>query len=612
MYCIKKITDSIAWIGGEDRRLALFESVYPIPNGVSYNSYFADDEQTLVMDTVDQSVSAQFFENLEYVLHGRKLDYLVVNHMEPDHAATVEELVRRYPDCRIVCNAMIQGMLKNYFNADMHCHIVKEGDVLTTGKHQFTFIMAPMVHWPEVMMSYESTQKILFSADAFGTFGAMNGYTFADQVSSECDSIDEARRYYTNIVGKYGSQVKAVLKKAAGIEIKMICPLHGFIRRTGISDLIDKYLHWANYRPEENGVLLGYASVYGHTENAVNILAGKLVELGIKVKVYDVSHTHPSYVLSDAFRFSHLVLAAPTYNAGIFISMENLIHDLVNHNLQNRRIALIENGSWAPTSAGLMKKELEKLKGTEFIGEKLTIRSALKENQLSQIDALANAIAASMPENSETAAEPETVDANALFKLSYGLFLLTAADGNFHNGCIINTAQQITSTPKRISITVNKSNYTHDMIAKTGVFNLSVLTTDAPFALFEQFGFLSGRDTRKFSANTYEIRTSKNGLVFLNQHANAFISAHVVEMHDCGTHTLFIADVTEAQVLANTPSLTYTYYFDHIKPKPQPTEEAKPGWVCKICGYVYEGEDLPNDYICPLCKHGKDDFEKVK
>lgn len=614
MYCIKKITDSISWIGGEDRRLALFESVYPIPRGVSYNSYFIDDEETLVMDTVDQSVAAQYFENLEYVLAGRKLDYLVVNHMEPDHAATVGEVARRYPECRIVCNAKIEAMLKNYFGLDTaaRCQIVKEGDVLSTGKMQFTFVMAPMVHWPEVMMSYEITHKILFSADAFGTFGAMDGYTFADEVNFERDYMDEARRYYTNIVGKYGTQVKAVLKKASTIEIDMICPLHGFVWRSNIGDFIDKYLHWASYQPEENGVLLGYASVYGHTENAVNILAGKLVERGVKVKVYDVSHTHPSYVLADAFRFSHLVLAAPTYNAGIFISMENLVNDLVNHNLQNRRVALIENGSWAPTSAGLMKNALAKLKGTEFIGEHLSIRSSLKESQLEQLDQLADAIAQSMPQAAQSDAQPETVDPNALFKLSYGLFLLTAEDGGRHNGCIINTAQQLTDTPRRISIAVNKANYTHDIIAKTGVFNLSVLSTDAPFAIFEQFGFHSGRDTDKFDGNRFEIRTGENGLVYLNEHANAFISARVIEARDCGTHTLFIADVTEAQVLSGAPSLTYAYYFEHIKPKPQPRETEKPGWVCKICGYVYEGEELPADFICPLCKHGVDDFEKLK
>ena len=622
MYCVRKVTDHITWIGGEDRRLALFESVYPIPDGVSYNSYFIDDEKTLVMDTVDRAVSVQFFENLEYMLAGRKLDYLVVNHMEPDHAATVGDLVRRYPDTTIVCNSKIEVMLRQYFNFETEgrVQIVKEGDVLSTGEMQFTFVMAPMVHWPEVMVTYEITTKTLFSADAFGTFGALNGRIFADQVDFERDYMDEARRYYTNIVGKYGTQVKAILKKASTIEIEMICPLHGFVWRRNLGDFIEKYLYWANYRPEENGVLLAYASVYGGTENAAQILATKLVERGVKVRVCDVSVTHPSYIVSEAFRYSHLVLASTTYNAGIFINMENLVHDLANHNLQNRTVALIENGSWAPTSAGLMRKVLSSLKGTEFIETPVTIRSALKENQIADLEALADAIVESMglenaaPAAAVAAAAPAAnalVDQNALFKLSYGLFVLSAEADGKHNGCIINTAVQLTDTPKRITIAVNKANFTHDMILKTRKFNVSVLSTSAPFALFKQFGFQSGRDTEKFDGK-YEIRVSENGLVYLSQYANAVISGKVVDALDYGTHTLFVADVTEAKVLSKEPSVTYSYYFEHIKPKPQPKEDSKPGWVCKICGYVYEGEDLPADFICPLCKHGAEDFEKLK
>ena len=622
MYCVRKVSDRITWIGGEDRRLALFENVYPIPTGVSYNSYFIDDEKTLVMDTVDRAVSGQFFENLEYMLGDRKLDYLVVNHMEPDHAATVGDLVRRYPDTTIVCNSKIEVMLRQYFNFETEgrVQIVKEGDVLSTGEMQFTFVMAPMVHWPEVMVTYEITTKTLFSADAFGTFGALNGRIFADQVDFERDYMDEARRYYTNIVGKYGTQVKAILKKASTIEIEMICPLHGFVWRRNLGDFIEKYLYWANYRPEENGVLLAYASVYGGTENAAQILATKLVERGVKVRVCDVSVTHPSYIVSEAFRYSHLVLASTTYNAGIFINMENLVHDLANHNLQNRTVALIENGSWAPTSAGLMRKVLSSLKGTEFIETPVTIRSALKENQIADLEALADAIVESMglenaaPAAAVAAAAPAAnalVDQNALFKLSYGLFVLSAEADGKHNGCIINTAVQLTDTPKRITIAVNKANFTHDMILKTRKFNLSVLSTSAPFALFKQFGFQSGRDTEKFDGK-YEIRVSENGLVYLSQYANAVISGKVVDALDYGTHTLFVADVTEAKVLSKEPSVTYSYYFEHIKPKPQPKEDSKPGWVCKICGYVYEGEDLPADFICPLCKHGAEDFEKLK
>ncbi len=611
MYNTRKVTEKITWIGGEDRRLNLFENVYPLPNGVSYNSYFIDDEKTLVMDTVDRSVSSQFFENLEYMLGGRSLDYLVVNHMEPDHAATVEELVLRYPHVTIVCNQKLCDMLKNFFrfDVDSRVQIVDEGDVLSTGEMQFTFVMAPMVHWPEVMMTYEITGKILFSADAFGTFGALNGCIFADQVNFERDYMDEARRYYTNIVGKYGTQVKAILKKASTIEISMICPLHGFVWRRNLGDFIQKYLLWASYLPEETGVVLAYGSIYGGTENAAHVLATKLVERGVKVVMYDVSVTHPSYIISEAFRYSHLVLASATYNAGIFVNMENLVHDIANHNLQNRKIALIENGSWAPTSAGLMRKTLSGLKDTSFIGNPMTIMSTLKENQLSELEALADAIVASMPVHAPITTEKQ-VDQNALFTLSYGLFVVTAAEGDKHNGCIINTAMQLTDTPKRISITVNKANFTHDMILRTRKFNLSVLSQSVPFALFQQFGFKSGRDTEKFDGK-YEIRVSENGLVYLNQFANAFISGSVIQTIDCGTHTQFIADVTEARMLSAEPSVTYAYYFEHIKPKPQPAEDNKPGWVCKICGYVYEGENLPADYVCPLCKHGPEDFERI-
>ena len=430
----------------------------------------------------------------------------------------------------------------------------------------------------------------------------------------ERDYMDEARRYYTNIVGKYGTQVNAVLKKAAGIEIEMICPLHGFVWRKNLGDFIQKYVAWSHYLPEENGVLLVYASVYGDTENAAHILAGQLVERGVKVRMYDASVTHSSYLVAEAFRMSHLVLASTTYNAGIFISMENLVHDLVNHNLQNRKIALMENGSWAPTAAGLMRKELSALKGTEFIESTVTIRSALKEDQLSELDAMADAIADTLPKaEAPSAAAPAQIDQGAMFKLSYGLFVLTALDGNKHNGCIINTAVQLTDTPKRITVAVNKNNFTHDMIMKTRKFNVSILSTSVPFALFQQFGFQSGRDVDKFAGNKYEIRVSQNGLIYLNQYANAFISGAVVDALDYGTHTLFVADVTEAKVLSSEPSVTYSYYFEHIKPKPQPREEdAKPGWVCKICGYVYEGEDLPADFVCPLCKHGAEDFEKQK
>lgn len=618
MYNVRKVTEKITWIGGEDRRLALFESVYPIPNGVSYNSYFIDDEKTLVMDTVDKSVSGQFFENLEYVLNGRDLDYLVVNHMEPDHAATVEETVRRYPNAKIICNRKIETMLRQYFRfeTEERVQVVQEGDTLSTGAMTFTFVMAPMVHWPEVMMTYEITGKILFSADAFGTFGALNGCIFADQVDFERDYMDDARRYYTNIVGKYDKQVQTLLRKASGLDIAMICPLHGPIWRKDIAWFIDKYVHWSTYKPEENAVMIAYASIYGGTENAASILANYLADMGVRnIAMYDVSSTDSSYIVSEAFRCSHLVFASVTYNAGMFLKMETVINDIVAHNLQNRKIALIENGTWAPAAGELMNCCLSRLKNMEILNAPLLIKSAVKPSSDEQLKALACTIADSIGLTAPAACASEPVpeaevDPNAMFKLSYGLFVLSGRDGERDNGCIINTVMQVTDTPKRIAIAVNKANLTHDMVKKTGMFNISVLSQDAPFDLFKRFGFQSGRDADKF-AGLDGVARSANGLNYLTHATNALISGKVIATQDLGTHTLFVADVTEARILSSVPSVTYSYYFDHIKPKPQPALSEQKGWVCKICGYVYEGEVLPADFICPLCKHGVEDFERL-
>ena len=397
MYCTRKVLDDLIWVGADDRRLACFEGVYGVPDGVSYNSYVMLDEKTAIFDTVDKAVYQTYFENISHALDGRKPDYLVISHMEPDHTYTIEALLAHYPDIKLVCNSKIETMLKNFFRGvdfSGRLHIVKEGDVLELGRHRISFVMAPMVHWPEVMMSYDLTDKILFSADAFGTFGALNGRLFADEADFFAENLDEARRYYTNIVGKYGPQVQAVLKKAAALEISYVCPLHGFVWRRDFGRFLEKYLLWSSYTPEENSVLLAYASVYGHTENAANILAAKLVERGVKVRMYDTSVTPASYILSDAFRCGHLVFAATTYNAGIFVTMENLLHDIANHNLQNRRIAVMENGSWAPTSGKQMRDILGTLKNCEFIGENITIRSSLAEDQLPALDALADEIAA--------------------------------------------------------------------------------------------------------------------------------------------------------------------------------------------------------------------------
>jgi len=613
MHCVKQITSDMYWVGGSDRRLALFENVYPIPAGVSYNAYLVLDEQTVLFDTVDRAVSEVFFENIAHVLGGRKLDYVVVNHMEPDHAATLQELTLRYPDVRIVTSAKALQMIKNYFTFDTAgIRTVKEGDTLCTGRHTYAFVMAPMVHWPEVMVSYDTTDKILYSADAFGTFGALNGNLFADEVNFETEYLAEARRYYTNIVGKYGTQVQALLKKAAAIDIQMIAPLHGPVWRKHIDWFVEKYQKWSTYTPEDDGVMIAYASVYGHTENLANIIASKLADAGVRnVKMYDVSVTHPSYIVSEAFRVSHIVFASTTYNAGIFVNMENALHDIVAHNLQKRTIAVVENGSWAATSGGLMRELLGKLKNCTILEEGVSIKSALKPEQMDDVDALVNAIVSTLPKPEVIEHKPsEVVEPNAMFKLSYGLFILTARDGKKDNGCIINTAQQVTAQPNRISICVNKNNFTHDMILKTGEFNVNILSQDATFDIFKWYGFQSGRDTEKIQGE--KLPRARNGIVYIEGCTNSFISGKVVESHDYGTHTLFVADVIEARVFNNVPSVTYAYYFANIKPKPAAPAQKKVGWVCKICGYVYEGEDLPADFICPLCKHPASDFEKLK
>ena len=399
MYCTKKIYEDLYWVGGNDRRLALFENIYPISRGISYNSYVLLDEQTVLLDTVDRAINDLFFENLEHVLAGRTLDYVIVNHMEPDHCASLAELVLRYPEIKIVCNAKTLGIIRQFyrFDADSRALIVKEGDTLSTGKHTLTFVMAPMVHWPEVMVTYDTTDKTLFSADAFGTFGALNGNLFADEVNFETEWLDDARRYYTNIVGKYGPQVQALLKKAAGLEIRMICPLHGPIWRENIGWFLNKYQHWSSYTPEDQSVVIAAGSVYGNTMNAAEILAGMLADRGVKnIKLYDVSNTHPSVLVSEAFRCSHLVFAGSTYNNGIFTPMETVLLDLAAHNLQNRTVALIENGTWAPVSGKLMRELVEKMKKTQILEPSITLRSSLKEEQLSALEALADAIAQSL------------------------------------------------------------------------------------------------------------------------------------------------------------------------------------------------------------------------
>ncbi len=400
MKNIKKITDDLYYIGCSDRRIALFENVYPVDDGVSYNTYFLKDDKTVLFDTIDKHVAEQFFENLEYLLNGKTLDYLFLHHLEPDHGALIKEVIEKYPSVKIVANAKIKQMLFQFFefkkDIENNFHIVKEGDTIKTGKHEFTFYMAPMVHWPEVMVSYDKTDMILFSADAFGSFGALNGNIFDDEVNF-MEKIPEYRRYYSNIVGKYGTQVNMLLNKAKNLEIEMICPLHGLIIRKNIAKMFEKYILWSNYIPEEKSVLIVYASVYGGTQNAAEVLSYKLSDLGVKnMKIYDVSKTHRSFILSDAFKYSHIVIASTTYNNSIFVNMEHFISDIIKHNLQHRTYAIIENGSWACNCGASIKDRLSELKGSNFMESKLTIKSSIKNSQEAEVENLAKEIKQSL------------------------------------------------------------------------------------------------------------------------------------------------------------------------------------------------------------------------
>ncbi len=615
MYCTRKVNEDITWVGGNDRRLAMFEGVYSIPDGVSYNSYLILDEQTILFDTVDKAVAKVFFENVAHILDGRKLDYVVVQHMEPDHSATLMDLLCRYTDTKIVCTKKTSEMICQFFDQDVldRAIIVKENDTLSTGKHEFQFVMAPMVHWPEVMFTYDRTDKVLFSADAFGTFNALNGALFADELDFYNTFVGGARRYYANIIGKYGPQVQSALKKVAnlekfaGVQIDMICPLHGPVHRKDFSAYVEKYQRWSTYEPEETGVMLAYASIYGNTENAAEILASRLRELGVKVEVFDVSVVPMSEIVAACFRYSHLVFAATTYNAGVFITMEELIHDLVLHNIQNRTLAFIENGSWAPVSGKLMRESLASLKDMIVLEETVSLRSSLKEEQLVEIDALANAIENTMvlPKNEDV--PTGELDKTALFAISYGLFVLTAKDGERDNGCIINTVIQATSTPLRVTFTVNKANMTHDMVLKTGIFNLSILTEQSKFDVYQRFGLKSGKDGDKF-ADYGAYARSVNGLTYVTEGVNALLSGKVISTLDCGTHTLFLADLTEARKLSGEASVTYDYYHKNIKPAPGANVTQKKGWLCTVCGYIHESDTLPADFICPVCKHGAEVF----
>ena len=595
-----EITNSIKYVGVNDHQVDLFEGQYKVPNGMSYNSYVIFDEKIAVMDTVDQHFTHEWLDNLQNALDGKTPDYLIVQHMEPDHSANIASFMKLYDKATIVSSDKAFVMMNNYFGTDFADRklVVKEGDTLSLGKHELHFVAAPMVHWPEVILTYDAYEKALFSADAFGKFGALD-------VNE--DWIDEARRYYIGIVGKYGAQVQALLKKAAGLDISMILPLHGPFLYKNLGYYIDLYKTWSSYDVEKDGVVICYTSVYGHTTTAVEKLAEKLRGCNApEVKVYDLARCDMSEAVADAFAYNKLILATTTYNADIYPFMKEFINHLTERNFQNRKIGIIENGSWAPLAAKVRKDMLAKQKNLTFIDPTVTIKSALNADNEDQLNQLAEAMCVDYVARDESKANKS--DMKALFSIGYGLYVVTSNDGKKDNGLIVNTVVQLTDNPFRVMVSINKDNYSHHVIRQTGIMNVNCLNIEAPFKVFEQYGFQSGRNVDKFK-NEKEILRSDNGLIFLPHYINAFFSLKVEDYKDLGTHGMFICSVTEARVINNVETMTYTYYQNNVKPKPE--AQGRKGFVCKVCGYVYEGDSLPDDFVCPLCKHGAADFEPL-
>ena len=593
------ITNDIRYVGVNDHQVDLFEGQYRVPSGMAYNSYVILDEKVAIMDTVDKNFTHEWLDNIQAVLNGRKPDYLVVQHMEPDHAANVGNFMKLYPQTTIVSSAKAFNMMTAFFGTDYADRriVVGEGDSLSLGKHTLAFVAAPMVHWPEVIVTYDVLDKVLFSADGFGKFGALD-------VEEPWD--DEARRYYIGIVGKYGAQVQALLKKAATLDIQTICPLHGPVLKEDLGHYLHLYDLWSSYTVETEGVVIAYTSIYGNTRAAVEKLAEALRANGCpKVIVHDLARCDMAQAVADAFRYSKLVLATTTYNADIFPFMKEFIHHLTERNFRNRTVALMENGSWAPLAAKVMKKMLEECKNLTFADTTVRIVSALNETSSRQVETLAGELSKEYLAQQDATADKN--DLTALFNIGYGLYVVTTNDGARDNGLIVNTVSQVTNTPNRIAVTINKQNYSFHTIQKTGVLNVNCLDVSAPFSVFQRFGFQSGRTADKFEG--LEILRSDNGLAFLPRYINSFMSLKVESFVDMDTHGMFICTVTEARVMSDADTMTYTYYQKNVKPKPE--TEGKHGFVCKVCGWIYEGDELPDDIICPLCKHGAADFEPI-
>ena len=561
------VTETIKYVGVNDHQVDLFEGQYVVPNGMSYNSYVIDDDKIAVMDTVDIHFTHEWLDNVANVLNGRKPDYLIIQHMEPDHSANIANFLKTYPDTTVVATAKAFAMMDCFFSLDPEVKrlVAENGSSLSLGSHELTFVFAPMVHWPEVMMTYDSTDKVLFSADGFGKFGALD---------VEEDWDDEARRYYIGIVGKYGAQVQAVLKKAAGLDIQTICPLHGPVLKEDLGHYIGKYDVWSSYTAESEGIVIAYTSVYGNTRKAVEMLAELLKAKGCpKVIVHDLARCDMSQAVSDAFRYGKLVLATTTYNAEIFPFMKQFIDHLTERNYQKRTIGLIENGSWAPLAAKIMKGMFEKSKNITWLNTTVKIKSAVSAENKEELQAMADELCQEYIAQSPEAANKN--DLTALFRIGYGLYVVTSNDGKKDNGLIVNTVTQLTDTPNRVAVNINKANYSHHIIKQTGVLNVNCLSVDAPFSVFERFGFQSGRTVDKFEGIT-PVR-SDNGLIILPKYINAAISLKVEQYVDLDTHGMFICSVTEARVMSDKETMSYTYYQNNVKPKPD--TEGKKGFV---------------------------------
>ncbi|MBQ6815606.1 MAG: flavin reductase [Clostridia bacterium] len=590
-----QISKNIKYVGVFDSDLDLFEGQYKVPNGISYNSYVILDEKIAVTDTVDARFTNEWLNNIRSVLGGRKPDYLIIHHMEPDHSANIQNFINTYPNAAIVSSAKAFKMMEQYFGSDFKFKsiMVTNGDSLNLGETTLTFYAAPMVHWPEVMVSYDENNNILFSADAFGKFGS---------AATNKHWEDEAARYYFGIVGKYGAQVQSLLKKLGGLKINKICPLHGPVLSENIEYYVNLYNNWSSYTPCTDGVLIAYTSVYGNTKKAVLQLAELLKSGGCQnVKICDLARTDIYEVVSLAFRFNKLVLATTTYNNGIFPFMREFLNHLSERDFQNKTVALIENGSWAPTANKTMATMLEKCKNINFCQNNVTILSALNSQSFKELEDLAS-------ELTKDYSQKESTDFSALFNIGYGLYVVTCKTEEQHNGLIVNTVSQLTNSPNRVAVTINKDSYSHHIIKQTGKMNVNCLNTQTPFEIFETFGFKSGRTTNKFQEITPAY--SSNGLAVLPDYINSYLSLETEQYIDLGTHGMFICRITEAKILNETESITYAYYTQNVKP--QPETKNKKGFVCKICGFVYEGDTLPADYICPICKHGAQDFEEIK